>query len=224
MPRAKTLYIVDREGGLATLLAGLLASQDLGVEIRSDGEELLADLEVDRAVCVFVEVHAPGMSAAEIRTQLRLRGIATPVIEIDGRMIEEGGETASASDNGNLARLLAGGDGGAPGGPPRPREGRESVPLAGPDAFPTPETLRERFERLTSREREVARLVAQGYSSKELARALNLSKNTVDNHRTRILEKLQLGNFVQVGRFLAMLPAEEQGPTASGSTGTSRPL
>ena len=70
---------------------------------------------------------------------------------------------------------------------------------------PEIEVLKERFKRLTSREREVAQLVAQGYSSKELARALSLSRSTVDNHRARILEKLQLGNFVQVTRFLSLL-------------------
>jgi FixJ family two-component response regulator len=205
VPPAKTLYLVDHQRALTTLLAGLLSSHELRVEIRSDGEELLANLDVDTAACVFVEMHAPGMSAAEIRTQLGLRGVAIPVIQIDGRMAVEQGGAATAADE-----------------PARSGGGRGSVPLAGPDAFPTLEVLRERYARLTSRQREVARLVAQGYSSKELARVLKLSKNTVDNHRTRILEKLELGNFVQVGRFLALLPAEEQDPSASRSTRSSR--
>jgi DNA-binding NarL/FixJ family response regulator len=79
------------------------------------------------------------------------------------------------------------------------------APSEGPAAFPAIEVLRERVERLTAREREVAQLVAQGYSSKELARALSLSKSTVDNHRARILEKLKLANSVQVTRVLSLL-------------------
>ena len=45
------------------------------------------------------------------------------------------------------------------------------------------EELRERYDRLTPREREVAQLAAQGYSSKELASSLGVSKSTIDNHR-----------------------------------------
>jgi DNA-binding CsgD family transcriptional regulator len=38
-----------------------------------------------------------------------------------------------------------------------------------------------------------------------------MSKSTVVNHRARILEKLQLDNFVQVSRFLSMLASEHRG-------------
>jgi two-component system response regulator NreC len=46
--------------------------------------------------------------------------------------------------------------------------------------------------RLTERERDVLRLVAQGYSNGEIATRLRLSPKTVDTHRTRVMDKLGL--------------------------------
>ncbi len=55
--------------------------------------------------------------------------------------------------------------------------------------------------RLTQREQEVLRLVAQGKSNKEIASALNIAENTVKNHLKNILEKLHLENRVQAATF-----------------------
>jgi two-component system, LuxR family, response regulator FixJ len=187
--RSKTLYIIDQDGRTARSLATLLSSQDLRVEIRSDGEDLLANLDVDRAACVLIERHAPGMSAAELLAQLRVRGVAIPVIQLDA-VAAVGLSAEDVAD---------------PRGPTRRVETGAGTPSA---ALPATEVLKERFERLTSREREIAQLVAQGHSSKDLARTLKLSKSTVDNHRARILEKLELENFVQVSRFLSLLASD----------------
>ena len=48
------------------------------------------------------------------------------------------------------------------------------------------------YELLTTREREVLQLVAEGKSNKEVANLLNLSLYTVETHRTHILQKLNL--------------------------------
>jgi DNA-binding NarL/FixJ family response regulator len=55
--------------------------------------------------------------------------------------------------------------------------------------------------RLTQREQEVLRLVAQGKSNKEIASALSIAENTVKNHLKNILEKLHLENRVQAATF-----------------------
>ncbi len=49
---------------------------------------------------------------------------------------------------------------------------------------------RATFDSLTEREREVLQLVAEGHTNKEIARMLNLSARTVQNHRAHIMEKL----------------------------------
>jgi DNA-binding NarL/FixJ family response regulator len=54
---------------------------------------------------------------------------------------------------------------------------------------------------LTSREREVLQMIAEGKTNKEIAAALNLSVYTVDAHRGRIMEKLNLHSAGELVRF-----------------------
>lgn len=54
---------------------------------------------------------------------------------------------------------------------------------------------------LSSREREVLQLIAEGKTNKEIANTLNLSVYTVDGHRTRIMEKLNLHSVGELVRF-----------------------
>lgn len=51
---------------------------------------------------------------------------------------------------------------------------------------------------LTQREKEVIELVAQGKTSKDIAKELHLSKHTIDTHRRRILEKLGVTSFAEI--------------------------
>ena len=68
--------------------------------------------------------------------------------------------------------------------------------------------LREHMERdeapkdlLTEREREVVKLVAEGHTSEEIARALVISPKTVERHRENVLAKLGLRNRVELTRY-----------------------
>jgi len=54
------------------------------------------------------------------------------------------------------------------------------------------------LKRLTDREQEVARLIARGYSNRQIADALVLTTGTVANHVARILEKLECSSRVQI--------------------------
>jgi DNA-binding NarL/FixJ family response regulator len=67
---------------------------------------------------------------------------------------------------------------------------------------------RERFERLTERERDVLRLVASGYSAPEIGEKLLISPKTVDTYKQRIGEKLGLthrSEYVQFALKLGLL-------------------
>lgn len=55
---------------------------------------------------------------------------------------------------------------------------------------------------LSTREREVALLIARGESNHEIAKALGISVKTYDTHRLHILEKLHLRNTVQLARMM----------------------
>lgn len=58
--------------------------------------------------------------------------------------------------------------------------------------LPTPDD--PELDQLTTREREVLRLLARGYAYKEIARRLSISVKTVETHASAILRKLQLSN------------------------------
>lgn len=78
-----------------------------------------------------------------------------------------------------------------------------------------------RAVRLTKREVEVLKLIAQGHSSKEAADALVVSKRTVDFHLANIYDKLQVNNRVQAFRAatrMGLIPFE---PTFGYTQGES---
>jgi DNA-binding NarL/FixJ family response regulator len=58
--------------------------------------------------------------------------------------------------------------------------------------------IHDRFELLTDRERQVYQLLAEGNSNKEIARRLSLSLHTVETHRWRIMEKLDLHSTAEL--------------------------
>jgi DNA-binding NarL/FixJ family response regulator len=62
-----------------------------------------------------------------------------------------------------------------------------------------PEPQRE--SPLTPREREVLQLLAEGNSSKQIGRRLNVSVNTVDTHRHRIMDKLDLHSVAELTKY-----------------------
>ncbi len=87
------------------------------------------------------------------------------------------------------------------------RMARDGEPLLSPDIArrlmdevsrpPQPELA----ERLTPRENDVLRLIAQGRSNKEIARDLTLSEKTVKTHVSSILQKLQLADRTQAALY-----------------------
>jgi two-component system response regulator NreC len=58
--------------------------------------------------------------------------------------------------------------------------------------------LHDRFELLTDRERQIYQLLAEGNSNKDIAHRLNLSLHTVETHRWRIMEKLDLHSTAEL--------------------------
>ncbi len=58
--------------------------------------------------------------------------------------------------------------------------------------------IHDRYEALSEREREVFQLIAEGHSNKEIADVLSISPATVETHRARIFQKLDLHNTAEV--------------------------
>ena len=82
--------------------------------------------------------------------------------------------------------------------------------------FDAPPSRRRRLNELTAREREVADLVARGYTNKQIADLLVVSQGTVANHIAHILPKLGATNRTQV----AVCVLETSGPMPDGASPT----
>jgi DNA-binding NarL/FixJ family response regulator len=72
---------------------------------------------------------------------------------------------------------------------------------AGDAAEPVKPSFDPELDQLTTREREVLRLIAQGYTYKEIARELYISVKTVETHVSSVLRKLQLSSRHQLTRW-----------------------
>lgn len=58
--------------------------------------------------------------------------------------------------------------------------------------------MEDRYDLLTERERQVYQLLAEGKSNKEIASFLGLSLHTVETHRTRIMEKMDIHSATEL--------------------------
>jgi two-component system response regulator NreC len=61
--------------------------------------------------------------------------------------------------------------------------------------------ITDRYDTLSEREREVFQLIAEGRVNKDIAEVLHLSPNTVETHRARIMEKLDLHSAVEIALY-----------------------
>lgn len=67
--------------------------------------------------------------------------------------------------------------------------------------------LRERYERLTAREREVLLLIVSGLLNKQVASKLDISEVTVEIHRSRVMRKMQAASFADLVRITSVISA-----------------
>jgi DNA-binding NarL/FixJ family response regulator len=77
----------------------------------------------------------------------------------------------------------------------------DAFAAAGPSGSDVKPSFDPELDQLTSREREVLRLIAQGYTYKEIARELYISVKTVESHVSSVLRKLQLSSRHQLTRW-----------------------
>ena len=180
----------------ALVRAGLRALlQGLGVQVvleAEDGQALLDALVGQPVDVVLSDIRMPGLDGIEALRQLRARGDATPCLLLT--TFDESDLLLRASEAGAQGFLLK------DAAPADLREAIERVAAGETLLLPvSTEPVRSRYRfhdeappSDTFGEREVAilRLLAGGYSNKEIARSLFLAEGTVKNYVSSILDKL----------------------------------
>lgn len=203
------IYLVDDEDVVREALGWLLRSRRLLSEGFASGEAFEAMLNAKSPAamaewptapsCLLLDVRMPGMSGLSLFERLVERGVidALPVIFLTGH-----GDVPTAvaavkrgafdfvekpfSDNALVDRIeqaLA-----RSGDAIRARLARES--------------LKKRLAELTERERDVMRLVIDGRPNKLIADELDISVRTVEVHRARVFEKMNVRSAVELANLL----------------------
>ncbi len=198
------VYVVDDH---ALVRAGMrmILSAEADIEVVGEaesGEDALPEIRALKPDIVLCDLHLPGVSGLEV-TERIVRGeygpkvIVVSVLE-DGpmpkRMIAAGaaGYVGKGGDARELLRAVR-----------EVASGRrflasrvaQSLALSGLDATESP------FDSLSPRETEVAMLLVQGMRQEEIARRLSLSAKTINTHKTRLFEKLQVHDSIALARL-----------------------
>jgi DNA-binding NarL/FixJ family response regulator len=198
------VLLVDDHQIVAEGMRSLLEPEFEQVGIVTDGREALAAVEALRPDVVVLDIAMPTLNGIEVARQLRAAG--SPVKVVFLTMQRDAAYAAQAMEVGAAGFVLK--HDAASELVTAIRQallGRIYVtPSIATDilkAFTEEHGQTTTFEKLTSRQQEVLRLVAQGQSAKEIARHLHISVRTAEFHKARLMEVLGAESTAQLIQY-----------------------
>jgi FixJ family two-component response regulator len=190
------VYVIDDDASMRDGLEDLLRSVDLTVMTFGSTQDFLSSVRPDVPACIVLDVRLPGTSGLEFQRSLVNSGILLPIIFISG--------------HGDIAMSVQAMKSGAVEFLTKPLHEQALLDAihraverdrAQRDDAKVVAELRQRFESLTSREREVLTLAVAGRMNKQIAGDLELSENTVKVHRSQITRKMRARSLVDLVRI-----------------------
>jgi RNA polymerase sigma factor (sigma-70 family) len=188
-----TVFVVDDDSSTREVLAWLMKRHGLRTELFADARAFLRSYRGDRPGCLVVDLHMPGMSGLDLQLYLKEHGVLLPVIFLSGRA--DVPKAVRAVREGAIDFIE------------KPFDYRRVVALV-EECIKRDAEARERSERrranaerlaqLTQREREVLDLVVAGRMNREIAEKLDISIKTVEAHRSKIMEKLEVASVAEL--------------------------
>ena len=188
-----TVFIVDDDASIRDALTQLLEAVGLQVETYADGSRFLSTYSEDQPGCLVLDMAMPGMSGADVQTELKSLGLVIPIIFLSG--------------HGDIRMAVRAMQDGAVDFLEKPIPGTELIQRVQRALALDAEwretrayvltTLRN-YARLSAREREVMTLTAAGLTSKEIARQLGISPRTVEVHRSHVMHKMGAENVAEL--------------------------
>lgn len=202
-----TVFVVDDDPAALRALCFLLECNGWRVEGFSSADEFLRPWSPDRHGCLLLDVRMPGMSGLELQAALARIGNSLPIIMMSGygdvpacaQAFRAGAVDfleKPADHKVLLSRILEAVE----------RDAKRRIAEAdNPQFF-------ARLRNLTPREREVMDRLMEGKTLKQIALELNVSVQTSSKHRMKVLEKLRVGNDIELLRRLLRHPVGEPVP------------
>ena len=192
-PKEGTVFVVDDDNSTRELLSWLMKRNGLHSEVFPDAHSFLKSYVPGSAGCLVVDLNMPGMGGLELQQYLKENGVALQVIFLSGRA--DVPKAVRAVREGAIDFIE------------KPFDYKRVVALI-EECLERDAQMRAsqekrrahgaRLAQLTQREREVLDLVVAGRMNREIAEQLDISIKTVEAHRAKIMEKLEVNSVAEL--------------------------
>ena len=193
------IRIIDDDSAVRSSWSFLLSGENYECAEYSDAGTFLASADFRRPGCILLAVRMPSMSGLELQNKLKDIGCDLPIVFVSGHGDID--MAVNAVKNGAFDFIEK---------PPKESRLIDTIEaaVARNKAMRRDQAevadFKSLLEQLTQREREVIRMVAQGYSNKEVAAEFGISEKTVQVHRGSAYRKLDLHNAAEIARLLLL--------------------
>ena len=193
----QTVFIVEDDAAVRDSLALLLGLEGHRVQAFGCAEDFLRVYQHAWTGCLLLDVRMPGMSGLELQAVLQEKQVMLPIIIITAHGDVPTVRTALKSGAVDFIEkpvdpdLLVAAVSSA-----------LDADTARRQVSQAQEISEQRLRTLTARERQVLDLVGAGSPNREVAAALGISPRTVEVHKSRVMEKLQVRNVSELVRIV----------------------
>jgi FixJ family two-component response regulator len=198
------VYVVDDDASIRDSLSLMLGLAGYATRLFADGESFLAAFEDRWTGCVLADLRLPGLSGIELQTRIRQRGSKLPFVIMTAHGDVQAARAAFRAeaidflekpfDEAQLRSAI---------------EAAFALERKRADKAAARGAMSRKLDRLTARELQVLGHAAKGLHAKEIGKALGISARTVEVHKTRIMDKLELRNIGELVRFALAAEAEK---------------